>query len=135
MNYSRGASQYGSTKGVAHKLFIFSKRSLLTVLYDPYSEATPVIVDTTLLILTFLPQEIHLRSELSDHLLEIFNARQLFADRSGQLSRHSIGRNTDRLRDILERILNRCGAVRFESRRPMVGASGPERKSPSTAER
>ena len=42
-----------------------------------------VIGDATLLILTLLPQKIHLRSELRDHLLQIFHARKLFADRSG----------------------------------------------------
>jgi hypothetical protein len=45
--------------------------------------------------------------------LEIFHARKLFADWRGQLSRQSIGRNTDRLRDILQGILNDCGAMRF----------------------
>ena len=63
-----------------------------------------VIGDMTLLILTLLPEEIHLRSELSNHLLQVFHAWKLFADRSRQLSRHTISRNTDRLRDILQRI-------------------------------
>jgi hypothetical protein len=66
-----------------------------------------------LLILTLLPQKIHLRSELCNNLLEIFHARKLFADRSGQLSRYAIGRNTDGLRDILQRILDDCGAMCF----------------------
>jgi hypothetical protein len=69
--------------------------------------------NTTLLIVPLLSQEIHLGSELCNNLLEIFHARKLFADRCRQLSRHTIGRNTDRLRDILQCILHDCGAMGF----------------------
>src|SRR5271170_4048184 len=61
-----------------------------------------VICDSILLTLTLLPREIHLRSELCNHLLEIFHAWKLFAYRCRQLSRHTISRNTDGLRDILQ---------------------------------
>lgn len=71
------------------------------------------IVVTALLILLLLPKMIHLRTELRDHLLQIFHTRKLFANRRGQFSRHTISRDTDRLRNILQGILDDRGAMGF----------------------
>jgi hypothetical protein len=66
------------------KLFLNCRDSVTTI-------RSSLIVDTALFILPLLSQVIHLRTELRDHLLQIFDTRKLFANRRGQFSRHAIG--------------------------------------------
>ncbi len=62
---------------------------------------------------SILPQVVELLSELRDHFLQIFHRGDLISDLCGQFARDPIARHTDRLIDVLKRVLDDRPAVRL----------------------